>query len=97
MRRKRIDEIQTSFDEIYSFIKGQPSSLLGKLQTTGGIDFECEAKVTEDSRRFISLPHGNRIYEADWGYYFNDMGKDGQRVGQYSIPINDKYIKSGKA
>lgn len=97
MGRKRIDDVQTSFDEIYNYISAQPSAILGNLHTTGGIEFECEAKVTRDNRRFISLPHGNRIYESDWGYYFNDMGKDGQRVGQYSIPINYKYKGSGQA
>ncbi len=38
---------------------------------------------------FISLPHNNRIYENDWGYRSNSMGKDGQRIGHYSIPIDD--------
>ena len=97
MGRKKIDEIQTSFDEIYDFIKSQPESSLGNLHTTGGVEFECEAKNSKDGRRFISLPHSNRIYAADWGYYFNDMGKDGQRIGQYSVSINDKYIKSKMA
>jgi hypothetical protein len=97
MGHNKIREITTSFDEIYNFIKSQPSSSLCNIYTTGGVPFECEAKITKDSRRFILLPHGNRIYEADWGYYFNDMGKDGQRIGQYSISINNEFTQQGKA
>ena len=97
MGRNRIKEIQTTFDEIYDFIKDQPGATLHRLFTTGGIEFNCEAKSTRDNRRFIALPHGNRIYGDDWGFYCNDMGKDGQRIGQYSIPIDDKFKKSKPA
>jgi len=78
MGRNRISEIQSTFDEICHYISRQPAATLHGLFTTGGIRFECEAKTTKDNRKFIFLPHGNRIYENDWGYYFNDMGKDGQ-------------------
>jgi len=37
----------------------------------------------------VLKPHNNRIYENDWGYRSNSMGKDGQRIGHYSIPIDD--------
>jgi len=94
MGREKIEEIKTAFSEIYEFIKKQPEATLLGLQTTGGVPFSCEAKSTKDKRQFINLSHNNRIYEADWGSYFNDMGKTGQRIGQYSIPINDKYLKS---
>jgi hypothetical protein len=60
------------------------------LQTTGGVPFVAEAKQAKDGRLFISLPHNNRIYEEDWGYRTNNMGKDGQRIGQYSVPL-DKW------
>ena len=94
MGRKKIEEIRTTFSEIYEFIKKQSESTLSGLHTTGSVPFSCEAKLTKDKRQFINLSHNNRIYEADWGYYFNDMGKTGQRIGQYSIPINNKYLKS---
>jgi hypothetical protein len=92
MGRNRIKEISTNFNEIFEFIYNEPKATLLNLETSGGVAFSCIAKTTRDNRRFIDLPHNNRIYEADWGYYFNDMGKDGQRVGQYSIPINCKYF-----
>ena len=56
--------------------------------------FDAQAKVAEDGRRFISLPHSNRIYEGDWGYMTNSMGKNGQRIGHYSVPL-DEWAKNG--
>jgi hypothetical protein len=49
----------------------------------------AEEKTAQDGWRFISLPHNNRIYEHDWGYTSNSMGKDGQRIGQYSVPLDE--------
>lgn len=97
MGRQRIEEIQTDFDQIFEFIVGSPDATLSDLMSTGNTPFSCQAKRTRDNRKFISLPHNNRIYKNDWGYYFNDMGKDGQRIGQYSIPINQKYLESKAA
>jgi hypothetical protein len=95
--RHRINNIATIFDKIWNFINDQPTATLTGLQTTGGKGFSCQAKITRDQRKYISLPHSNRVYESDWGYYFNDMGKEGQRIGQYSIPINERFIESKKA
>ena len=81
--------LRMTFDYVYRSISQQPSSRTPELFTTGGVRFEAEAKCTRDGRRFISLPHSNRIYEDDWGYVSNSMGKDGQRIGHYSIPIDD--------
>ena len=94
MGRQKIEEIETSFYQIYEFIRRQPTSKLSGLETTGGVLFSCQVKTTKDNRKFIELPYNNRIYENDWGYYFNDMGKDGQCIGQYSILINILKIKS---
>jgi hypothetical protein len=82
-----------SFDEIYKEISGLPKFCTPVLKTTGDVPFTAEAKRTRDGRRFISLPHNNRIYEDDWGYSSNSMGKDGQRIGHYSKPIDD-WVKN---
>lgn len=71
-----------SFDDVYKAIFKQPDSRTQALFTTGGVPFAAEAKYTRDGRRFISLLHNNPIYEHDWGYRSNSMGKDGQRIGQ---------------
>lgn len=90
MRRALIKPpLKLSFNDVYNAISKQPKSHTPELLTTGGVPFVAEAKYTHDGRRFISLPHNNRIYENDWGYRSNSMGKDGQRIGQYSVPIDD--------
>jgi len=86
--------LSLSFDAVYLIISKQPSKRTPKLETTGGVIFEAEAKLTSDGRRFISLPHNNRIYEDDWGYMANSMGNDGQRIGQYAVPL-DKWGRKG--
>ena len=92
MQRKLIDPpLNTTFNEIYQAILNQPGAQTPELRTTGGVPFAAEAKEAMDGRRFISLPHNNRIYEHDWGYMSNSMGKDGQRIGQYSVPL-DQWV-----
>ena len=80
--------LRNKFNNIYAAIESQLNASTPQLQTTGGVEFIAEAKTTRDGRHFISLPHNNRIYEDDWGYTSNDMGNDGQRIGQYSVPID---------
>jgi hypothetical protein len=87
MKRSLIDPpLKMKFDDVYKAITYTPEP---ELLTTGGVPFVAESKFTRDGRRFISLPHNNRIYEDDWGYRSNSMGKDGQRIGHYSKPIDD--------
>jgi phosphoribosylformylglycinamidine (FGAM) synthase-like amidotransferase family enzyme len=81
--------LSRTFDEVYRAISTQPRARTPELSTTGGVRFVAGAAVTQDGRRFVSLPHSNRIYEDDWGYRSNSMGKDGQRIGQYSVPIDE--------
>ena len=78
-----------TFSEVYQAIESQPNSQTPALETTGGVTFTAEATITQDGRQFISLPHNNRIYEGDWGCMSNNMGNDGQRIGQYSTPLDN--------
>jgi hypothetical protein len=87
--------LRCSFQHAYDAISAQPSGRTPQLETTGGIPFTAEARVARDGRRYISLPHANRIYESDWGHVTNGMGKDGQRIGHYSVPIDDWARRSG--
>lgn len=90
MQRRRIDPgLELSFDQVYQTLTRQSNGVTPQLETTGGVPFVAEAKVTRDGRRFISLPHNNRIYEGDWGFQTNGMGQDGQRIGHYSIPLDE--------
>ena len=93
MKRDMINPpLEMSFDTVFEVISKQPKSETPKLFTTGGVPFVACTKHTRDGRRFISLPHNNRIYETDWGYRSNGMGKDGQRIGQYAVPM-DEWVK----
>lgn len=81
--------LTTSFNEVYTAIGNQPNQITPQLQTTRGVLFTARASITRDGRRFISLPHNNRIYEGDWGFTTNAMGRrHGQRIGHYSVPLD---------
>jgi hypothetical protein len=85
--------LKSTFEGVYQTIAQQPNARTPELETTGGVRFVAEAKATTDGRRFVSLPHSNRIYEDDWGFTANSMGKDGQRIGQYAVPL-DEWVRS---
>jgi hypothetical protein len=90
MPRERIDEINSTFDAVYQWILGQ--NVVRNLVSTGGTAFDVYASQARDGRRFLELPHANRVYEGDWGYRYNSMGTDGQRIGQYCLPIHEAYL-----
>lgn len=87
--RKTINPpLKLIFSQVYQAIirhGGQTPVLL----TTGGVQFVAKAKQTRDGRVFISLPHNNRIYADDWGYRTNSMGKNGQWIAHYSVPLDE--------
>ncbi len=83
-----------SFSTVFELILAQPSARTIVLHTTGdpGTDFVAEARYRRRARvPYIQLPHSNRIYEKDWGFSTNSMGKtgEGQRIGQYAKPIDE--------
>ena len=80
--------LNCSFGLVFDAIAAQPSGRTPRLKTTGGTPFTAEAKVTREGRRYIVLPHANRIYESDWGHSKNGTGEDGQWIGHYSVPID---------
>jgi len=65
------------FDTVFDLISNQIGQTTPNLPTTGNneVYFQASRKVTRDGRQFISLPHNNRIYENDWGFQSNSMGK----------------------
>lgn len=90
MQRRRIcPPLKLTFDQAHQVMSSQAQSQTPPLRTTGGVPFVATARVARDGRRFISLPHQNRIYEDDWGYQTNAMGATGQRVGHYARPIDE--------
>lgn len=87
--------LKLSFDRVHRAILEQPGARTPELLTTGGVPFVAVAKRTRDGRPFISLPHSNRIYELDWGCATNRMGVGGQRIGHYSVPL-DEWAATGQ-
>jgi len=82
--------LKCSFWQVYHALEKLSGNTVDGLRTTGkGVKFSATASVTRDGREFINLPHNNRIYEGDWGYTTNSMGKDGQRIGQYARPLDE--------
>src|SRR5271169_3311623 len=92
-RRPLSPPLKSTFAGVYQAIAQQPNKCTPELVTTRGVRFVAEAKETKDRRQFVSLPHSNRIYEEDWGFTANSMGKDGQRIGQYSVPL-DEWVRN---
>ncbi|MFT7562176.1 MAG: hypothetical protein ACI93R_004111 [Flavobacteriales bacterium] len=89
--RERIDEIDSPFNDVFDWVDSTGG--LNNLVSAGGVEFYVSAEMTGDGRRFLSLPHSNRVYEGDWGFRNNSMGKDGQRIGQYCLPLHQKYMQ----
>ena len=93
-RRPISPPLKSTFDRVYQAIAQRPRARTPELETTRRhVRFFAEAKETTDGRRFVSLPHSNRIYEDDWGFTTNSMGNGGQRIGQYSVPL-DQWVRS---
>jgi hypothetical protein len=92
-RHRMTPPLNLTFDHVYQTIRQQPNARTPELETTGGVRFFAEAKEAVDGRQFVSLPHSNRIYEHDWGVTANRMGKNGQRIAQYSVPL-DQWVRT---
>ena len=99
-RPMMIPQSMATFDQIYTMLlqcRGKECTLM----TTGGVEFVATAataqRVNLPDKRFISLPHNNRIYSCCWGNQSNHMGNEGQRIGQYSRPLDEWATNSGVA
>ena len=81
--------LKCTFDEVYNNILLQPDQKVTGLFSTGdSIEFQAEARQTDDVGKYILLSHGNRIYPCCWGNQINHY-KGGQRIGQYSKPLDE--------
>jgi hypothetical protein len=95
MDRKRIEEIDSDFFDIHNWVRLNGAEM--SLESTGDKTFTVSAGISKDGRAFLEFPNSNRAYKDDWGYRTNSMGKDGQWIGQYSIPTHNEYIKQKSA
>jgi hypothetical protein len=81
--------LKCRFAQVYDAIAATPHNEVAGLSTTGGVAFWAQALEAQDGRKYIALPNNNRIYQHDWGYTTNHMGKDGQRIGHYARPLDE--------
>ena len=86
----------STFDQVFEAISSQPNKEVIGLKTTGGVHFNVQAITSTHVGRLISLPHNNRIYPCCWGNTNNHMGKEGQRIGHYTRPIDAWYQNYNK-
>ena len=77
-----------TFEQVYECLLSYPDRKVTNLQTSRGNIFIAMASESSEVGKFIQLPHNNRIYPCCWGNQTNHMGKDGQRIGQYSISLD---------
>ena len=96
-RRQMSPPLKCSFAQVYAAVKAMTNRQVAGLVTTGGVQFDAGADVTRDGREFINLPHNNRIYQADWGFMTNSMGKDGQRIGHYARPLDEWCLSRNRS
>jgi hypothetical protein len=94
--QKRTIELTRSFNEVWQSLCGKSV----ELKTDIGTEFVAKAKfakrgsLTTDVLIFLknvgngTLKECSRCYSGDWGYYFNHLGKQGQRIGMYARTVD---------
>jgi hypothetical protein len=90
-------ELARTFSEVWESLCGKSVD----LRTDSGTPFIAKARMAR--RRGSSLTEVlvfqranengeliecSRCYSEDWGYYFNHLGKQGQRVGMYCKTVD---------
>ncbi len=91
--RKLIKQaLNCTFDQVYECLLNSQDKMVTNLKTSRENTFFAIAAESSEVGKFIQLPQKNRIYPCCWGNQTNHMGKDGQRIGQYSIPL-DQWCK----
>ena len=95
---KRKVELTKSFNVVWENLCGETM----ELKTSEDTPFVAKARlarrrgslVKEEVLVFLKnygngvLKECSRCYSEDWGYYFNHLGKDGQRVGMYTKSVD---------
>lgn len=102
--QRRMVELTSTFDEVWESLCGKSV----ELKTDAGTPFIAKARMarrrgsaltevlvfqrTNESGELIEC---SRCYSEDWGYYFNHLGNQGQRIGMYLKAVD--FLKSQNA
>ena len=99
IKHERTVELENSFETVWNSISGKAIELVTEHERT---PFVVKAKMAKRRGSSIvqrvlvflkndgscRLKECSRCYMEDWGYYFNHLGKDGQRVGMYTKAVD---------
>jgi len=91
-------ELTKSFNEVWESLCGRTV----ELKTSEDTPFVAKARMARRRGSLVSeevlvflrndgngkLKECSRCYLEDWGYYFNHLGKDGQRIGMYTRSVD---------
>jgi hypothetical protein len=91
--QRRMVELTKSFDKVWQSLCGKTM----ELRTSEDTPFIAKARLARRSGSLAKeevlvflrndgngkLIESSRCYVEDWGFYFNHLGKDGQRIGMF--------------
>jgi hypothetical protein len=98
LKSEKIIELDNYFEGVWAILWRIGKDI--ELQTNSKTDFIVRASmakrkgVTQEVIIFLrkdvcgEMKECSRCYAADWGFYFNHLGAEGQRIGMYSKAID---------
>jgi hypothetical protein len=96
---ERTVKLEKSFETVWNSVSGKaieleteelrtPFVVKAKMAKKRGSSFHEEVLVFLRNDGSSKLKECSRCYADDWGYYFNNLGIDGQRVGMYCKAVD---------
>jgi hypothetical protein len=97
-RNEKIVELEFCFEGVWASLWRIGKDI--ELQTNSKTSFIVRASkskrkgITQEVIVFLrkdvngEMKECSRCYAADWGFYFNHLGAEGQRIGMYSKAID---------
>jgi hypothetical protein len=93
-KHERTVWLENSFETVWNSISGKaiefeteelrtPFVVKAKMAKRRGSPIVQRVLIFLKNDGSCRLKECSRCYIDDWGYYFNHLGKDGQRVGMY--------------
>jgi hypothetical protein len=102
LAQRRMVELTKSFDEVWESLCGKSV----ELETDVGTPFVARAKMAkrrgsltlEEVLVFLrkdgsKLVECSRCYDANWGFYFNNLGV-GQRIGMFCSALDNWLLQN---
>jgi hypothetical protein len=97
--QRRIVGLANSFETVWNSISGKAVELeTEELKTRFVVKaFMAKRRGSSDLEEVLvflkndgsgKLKECSRCYEDDWGWYFNNLGREGQRIGMYCKAVD---------